>query len=176
MTDRLVDPTAERIARAGTRFEAREISQAKHQRANRIIAWWDAMSRSKGGQPPILDAEQAMAARMLDMYWHVVHDDRGITSSYGDQRWNGTPVGQYDAMKLNGPEWKETCRSRLAKAQADINDSRIWHAVLWVIEVDGIAEDVGNKLGYTAPNSARAAGAIVLQSTMTRLAKLWGYC
>jgi hypothetical protein len=175
VTDTVVDPTAERIVKAGTRFEPREISQAKAQRANRISSWHDEMARTKGGKAPILTPEQAMAARDVDMLWHVMHDERGITPSYGSSRFNGTPAAQMSQERLLGPEWRETCRSRLAKAKAAVNDPALWAALCSVIERDGTATDAGHALGYRARVMAQAAGVVALRAVLHRLAVHFGY-
>ena len=176
MTDTLhVDPTPERIAQAGDRFVGREITQTTAQRAGRITSWYDQMRRQRGGQEPILTAEMAMAAADIDMYWHAVHDERGITSSYGNHGWSGTPMSQLSQERLLGPEWRETCRIKFSKARMALGDERLWDALLTVIERDGTAADAGRALGYADRKQASAAGVVALRAALQRLAVHFGY-
>jgi hypothetical protein len=133
------------------------------------------MSRAKGGREPILTAEMVLAASDLDLYWHAVHDETGVVSSYGNQRWSGTPMSQVSQERLLGPEWRETCRQRLGKAEFAIGDARLWQAMCHVVEIDGTAEDAGHKLGYASPSAARAAGVTAMQLGLRRLSVFWGY-
>ena len=167
--------TAEQARHYGTRVEKRKTDQKTAQPADRIMSWFEMMSRARGGQSPILTGEQAMAGRDLSLYWWTVYGSSGVTASYGDQRWNGTPVSQIDHTRLLGPEWRETCRQRLEAARKAVGDPRLWDAVLAVVETDGRATDAGYAIGYKNELTASAAGVMAIKGALQLLAVHWGY-
>jgi len=151
----------------GDRYEAPHTSQTVRREYGRIRPWYETMAL-KGGLRP----EQAMAARELDMLWHVVHDATGIVGAYGDQRWNGTPIGQTTAFRLLGPEWKSTCRVKLADAAAGLDDTA-WKCLVLCIEHNESAEAVGRRLGYRS--KAQEVASRVIRDALHALARQWGY-
>lgn len=163
MTDTLT-ATDEWIARHGDRYEPPVQSQTVKRDYGRLRPWYETMAL-KGGLRP----EHAMAARDLDMYWHVVNDSRGVCASYGDQRWNGTPIGQTSAYKLLGPEWRETCRARLADAKS-IANAREWDYLMSCIEGNDTFASIGRQRGCKPETVAR-----IVRAVLHRLSIHWGY-
>lgn len=162
-----ISPTDEFVRRYGDRYEAPEQSQTVKREYGRLRPWYETLAL-KGA----IRDEHAMAARDLDMYWHAVNDATGVCGAYGDQRWNGTPVGQLSSYRLLGPEWRETCRARLAEAKGYLDD-RSWIFLSACIEHNESAEAVGRRFGYRS--KAQVVAARVIRNALHNLATRWGY-
>lgn len=163
-----IQPTAERKRQAGERYVAPAKTQTEDRPASRVLSRWDTLLK-KGK----IDVDMAKAGNDLSLYYWGTMRAPSVVSSYGEQRWNGTPVSQASQMKLLGPEWRETCRTKLMKAKAAVDDPEAWRALMIIVEQDGTAEDAGNAMGYTQPNSAAASGITAIRIGLRRLHKHW---
>lgn len=164
-----IKPTPERIRHAGDTY----IPPAKDQRQardyGRVAAWHELLER-KGS----ITSEQAMAAREIDLYWHGTNDPTGCTASYGDQRWNGTPVGQMSLPALIGPEWRETCRAKL-RAASNALTAPEWQVITLAIETNGSLIDIGRRLGYRSERTCRHRVGQDMRQGLQTLAILWRF-
>lgn len=161
-------PTSERVRHAGERYVPPSKSQTEDRPAARVLSRWDTLC-NKGK----IDEAMAKAGNDLSLYYWGSMRAPSVVSSYGEQRWNGTPVSQASLSKLLGPEWRETCRVKLIKAKTAVDDPEVWRALLVIVEQDGTAEDAGNALGYANPNGANASGMTAIRFGLRRLHKHW---
>lgn len=164
-----ISPTHEFQRQYGDRYEAPEHSQTVKREYGRLRPWYETLALKKA-----IRDEHAMAARDLDMYWHAVNDATGVCGAYGDQRWNGTPVGQLDSYRLLGPEWRETCRQRLKDAKS-IVDGKTWDILCAAIERNESLESLGRSLGRKSKTQAIEIAGRVIRSGLHQLATHWGY-
>ena len=161
-----ITPTPEFIRQHKDSYQAPETTQTTKRDYGRVRQWYET-AVLKGG----MRAEHAYAARDLTMYWHAVNDPTGCTCSYGDQRWNGTPVSQVASMF--GPEWREHARCRLKDAK-DACGSH-YDVLAFCIEFQADATKVGRYMGYQAERTARAKGSAAIREGLNLLAIRWGY-
>lgn len=163
-------PTKERIAKSKASYQPPEVSQAARREYGRFKPWYETLE-AKGA----ITAEQALAAREFDQCWHMVHDERGTVGAYGQQRWNGTPVGQLDMPQLIGPEWREHCRSKITGARNMLQD-RYWDALVHCLTTNGSLKDTAILLniGGTERSMIRSAGKLVRQA-LHELSIMWGF-
>ena len=171
--DTLIFPTRERIRHSGDRYLAPATDQKFARPYGRVRSCWDMMEIARGGAEPVLDPEQAMAGREVSMLWGSVFAPRGITGSYGSQRWNGTPVAQL--ASLLAPEWRETCRRRLIQAELSVAEAEDWHALIAVVSRDGTARDAGRALGYGGRSAQIKRGVESLRRSLGQLAVHFGF-
>lgn len=157
--------TPERIRHARGTYEAPETNQTTKRDYGRIRAWYETLIL-KGSLPD----ELATTARDVSMYWHATNDPTGTVCSYGDQRWNGTPVGQVNAPALLGPEWRETARRRLMMAKLSVTKPRDWDYLCTAIEHNAGLTEVATICA--AHRETVSAG---LKRALTEIAREWGY-
>ncbi len=163
-----ITPTPEFIRQHKDTYQAPETNQTTKRDYGRLRPWYET-AVLKG----TIRKEHAEAARDLDMYWHAVNDPRGCTGSYGDQRWNGTPMSQVNTHTLLGPEWREHCRARLKDAKAATG--RHFDVLEFCCEFQGTAYRVGQLMGYNSKSQAIAKGGAAMRQGLHTLAIRWGY-
>lgn len=170
MTTDTILPTSERIRKDRQSYQPPETSQSARREYGRFRQWYETLEL-KGS----ITAEQAMAAREFDTAYHTVNDPTGVVGAYGQQRWNGTPVGQLDLPALIGPEWREHCRSRLKAARNMLTD-QTWDALVHCLTTNGSLRDTAILLniGGVERTMIRNAGALVRQA-LHELSVLWGF-
>jgi hypothetical protein len=170
-----ITPSAEFVRHHSDRYEPPEYSQTVSRPYARLKSWWEMLAEGRGGRPPVLNADEAKAARDFDMtYWALMSPVK-IIGAYGDQRWNGTPISQLDMTALNSAEFREVARSRLRKAQQVIDDPDVWHAISLLAELGGTTRHVGEWMGARSERTAERLGARTLRKAFTALAIHWGY-
>ena len=82
----------------------------------------------------------------------------GLTSSYGDQRWNGTPIHQV-ANLLDDKEAKSVDYSNLLKSvEFCVNHPIRWGAMVMILRDDASLTDVGYALGAKTKDTAKKKG------------------
>lgn len=172
MTDTMT-PTLERISHARGRYEPPLRDQATDRPAGRVLSCWDLFERARGGADPVLTPEQAMAGREISLYYGAIHDVRSVTCSYGEPRFNGTPASQ--VAGLLGPEYRETCRRRLIRAELAVAEAEDWDALIAVVSRDGTARDAGRALGYVGRSQQIAKGVASLRRSLEQLARHFGF-
>jgi hypothetical protein len=131
MTTATIGPTKERIRKDRASYQPPEVSQTTKREYGRFKQWWETLE-AKGS----ITTEQAMAAREFDTAWSIVTDAKGVVGSYGEQRWDGTPISQVDTSKLIGPEWREHCRSKVTAARNMLEIDQ-WRALLAAVKTNG---------------------------------------
>lgn len=168
MTTPTIEPTKERISKGG--YLPPKVDQTTKREYGRFRQWWETLE-AKGA----ITSEQAMAAREFDTAWSVVTDPRGVVGSYGDQRWDGTPISQIDTSRLLGPEWREHCRSKVMAARnlLDLDD---WRALVNCVKTNGSLSHVAvlMNIGGSNRNQIRRAGSHV-RKALHELSVLWGF-
>ncbi len=164
------EPTRERIRQGRGTYQAPETSQTARREYGRFRPWYETLE-AKGS----ITSDQAMAAREFDMAYHTINDATGVVGSYGNQRWNGTPVGQLDMQGLIGPEWREHCRGKI-KAAHNMLEDREWKALISCISTNGSLKDTAILLhiGGSASTMRANAGKLVRQA-LHELSILWGF-
>lgn len=166
----ITTPTAERIRKDKASYQPPEISQTTKREYARFRHWYETME-AKGS----ITSDQAMAAREFDAIYHAVNDPSGVVGSYGNQRWNGTPVGQLDTPALIGPEWREHCRSRLMAARNTLED-RSWAALVHAIDTNGSLRDIALLMHIGGSESTmRASAGRLIRQGLHELSILWGF-
>jgi len=164
-------PTAERIRHAGSAYLPPETSQREKRDYGRIRPWYETAALKN-----VITAEQAMAARDVDLYWHAVNDAVGVIGSYGSQRWNGTPVSQLSLPAMMGPEWRETARARLRQAQHAIDNQRAWQLLCRAIETNGSLQEIGAACGIVgSERTVRFHTSRHMREALDRLAIFWQF-
>lgn len=157
--------TKERIRQAHGSYEPPALDQKTKREYGRIRAWYETLVL-KGSLPE----ELALAARDVDMYWHGTNDPTGVVGSYGQQRWNGTPVCQVNMQTMLGPEWRETARRKLMEAKTAVDNTRHWDGLCHAIETNASLIEVAAFLGVGRDTASR-----ILKAALTSIAVQWGY-
>ena len=171
MTTATIGPTKERIRKDRASYQPPEVSQTTKREYGRFKQWWETLE-AKGS----ITTEQALAAREFDTAWSIVTDAKGVVGSYGEQRWDGTPISQVDTSKLIGPEWREHCRSKVTAARNMLEIDQ-WRALLAAVKTNGNPGHVALLLniGGSERTQVRRAGSHVRQA-LHELSILWGFC
>lgn len=168
MTDTM-QPTLERIARSRSSYQAPEKGQKVAREYGRFRPWFETMASKADIDGPLI-----LAASDLDCYWRIANDTRGITCSYGDQRWS-TPIAHMSMADLLKPERREQCHQRVIAAQAAVEDPIEWDALICMIKRDdGDMSEAGRYVGHSA-SYAKKAGPRLVKRGLTKLAVHWGY-
>lgn len=163
-----IAPTPERIRQSRRSYQPPAKDQKSQREYGRFAPWFETMGRKTN-----IDGPSLLAASDLDLYWRSVHDARGITCSYGDQRWS-TPVAHMSTAELLRPERRELHRQRLNAAR-DAVGTIGWDALEAMIKRDdGDLTEAGIYLGY-APAYAQKVAPRIVKDALYRLACLWGY-
>jgi len=161
--------TPEFVAKHKDIYEPPANDQKAKRDYGRVRRWYETMIL-KG---TITREEHANAARDVDLYWHAVFDPVGVVGSYGDQRWNGTPMSQVQTHQLLGPEWRQHCRNRLEEATDAAG--QLYDVLTFCIEFNADAVRVGQMMGYQSERHARRKGAEAIIGALDALAIRWGY-
>ncbi len=170
MTITTNEPTRERIRKDRSSYQPPETSQTAKREYGRFKQWWETLE-AKGS----ITSDQAMAAREFDTAYHAVNDPTGVVGAYGQQRWNGTPVGQLDMQGLIGPEWREHCRSKILAAR-DMLEDRQWKALVSCIGTNGNLTDTAILLNIAGSASTmRANAGKLVRQALHELSILWGF-
>ena len=160
--------TPERQRHARLNFEAPDIDRGGNRNPQRVVSTFDLLHRR--GK---LDADQFAAGEQLTIYWRTVNDVGGIVGSYGDQRWNGTPVAQVSGNLLTGHERKAHAHSMLRRSEEAVDDAMLWTAITTVIVNDGSVIEAGKAIGYMGRDRSQAAGMVALRAGLQRLARYY---
>jgi hypothetical protein len=170
-----IAPTDEFVRQYGDRFIPPRVDQDVKRPYARVEQWYERMARARGGGKPILSDAEYKAARDFDMiYWSLMKPSK-IIGSYGDQRWNGTPVSQLNMESLNSAEFRCLSRSRYFECQRVIDNADEWHVINLIAELNGTARDAGKFLGARSERSCEMKGIRALRSAFGKLAIHWGY-
>lgn len=160
------EPTDERKRRG--HYIPPEIGRDVNRPYGRFADTWEMMA-NKG----LISEEEERAGKEFTLYWHgALRVPAGI-SSYGEQRWNGTPVGQLSASGMLGPEWRETCRRRLDECRDWINHDLQWDTLVYIAQTNGTAEQAGYMLGKQSKSRATEEGRKQLLAALDKLVRLW---
>lgn len=145
-------PTPEQIAKMGENYQPPKISQK--------------VNRPYATRKSALDALRAKSYHMSADHYAVLSDLRmwmlgaekhlGLVSSYGQQRWDGTPTSQMDLTKMMQVPWAIRCGENVREAEEVVGHQRQWAAIMLVLKNDLNFRDVGAAMGVTG----RAAGEI----------------
>ncbi len=170
MTTTTNEPTRERIRQGRGTYQSPETSQTVKREYGRFRQWWETLE-AKGA----ITTEQAMAAREFDTAWSVISDDRGVVGSYGEQRWDGTPISQVDSSKLIGPEWREHCRSKVNAAR-NMLERDDWFALVSAVKTNGSLTHVAllMNIGGSERTMIRRSGDHI-RKALHELSVLWGF-
>lgn len=170
MTTSTLEPTLERIRHQRTDYVPPAVDRKSRREYGRFRQWWETLE-AKGAITP----EQAMAAREFDTAWSIVTDPRGVVGSYGDQRWDGTPISQVDTSKLMGPEWREHCRGKVNAAR-NLLEGDAWRALVAAVKTNGSLDHVSLLMNVGGSKSGRRAKAgNLVRKALHELSILWGF-
>ncbi len=161
---RAQETTPERRRQAKDAYEAPERSQTANRPYGRILSAWERLE-AKGS----LNDRHARAGNDLSMYWVAANTAPSTVGSYGDQRWNGTPVSQVDSSRLLGAEWRETCRRYLKQAEAVVDDDKTWKLLTHLAEHDSTMEQAGHSVCLKDKKSIRNR----IRRGLDKLADYW---
>lgn len=163
-------PTPERIRHQRSSYQKPETGQKVQRSYGRFRPWFETL-----GNKATLDGPMLLAASDVDFYWRVAHDTRGITCSYGDQRWS-TPIAHMSMAELLKPERRELAHQRLKAAEAAVNNAREWDALTCMIKRDdGSMMDAGYYVGAKSEIWAKQLGARLVKAALFKLSVHFGY-
>jgi hypothetical protein len=169
MTQAALAPTPERINRQRESYQPPSRDQKTDRPYGQFRPWFETLSRKADIPGPSI-----LAASDLDLYWRQAHDARGITCSYGDQRWS-TPIAHMSMEQLLKPERRELAHQRLKAARAAVAP-REWDALECMIKRDdGDLGEAGRYLGAASDRWARELGSRLVKNGLHTLARHWGY-
>lgn len=137
MTD-TVEATPEYIALLRDKYVPPKVDQGTNRRAARRRTGLEMVA-------PYLPRADVAALAWFSQQLHGAERPPNITASYGDQRWNGTPVSQQvdGASAYRDTGWRDYCRDHVIAAERSINATPLFVSIQKVLLEDWSLEEVG---------------------------------
>ena len=152
---KLTEATPEQIKKMGENYAA-PLTDGKVRRPNarRISALELILTRSKR-----MTAEQFSCLSTLQNAMLHCTKEIGLTSSYGDQRWNGTPVHQLASLIDDKQSRSVDYNNLLKDVEFAINHPIRWGVMIMILRDDKSLKEVGYALGEKTDDTAKKKGA-----------------
>ena len=149
---KLTEATPEQIKKMGDRYVSPLVDgKVRRQSGARQLALEMIYNKSNK-----LSCDQYTALTELRTFLDGQSRYLGLTSSYGDQRWNGTPISQRienaavkRTSRLINEEWPIYCGQKVREAEFRIDHPTAWGVIVMVLKEDKTLSDVGKTFGIS---------------------------